>query len=134
MGPMAGETAMVARGARAHGAIAPGVGRRARVLTLLLVVLVLALQLQRGAAEAHHDHDAPLTIETPWALLPCDLALCAFPALVGDPLASSLARLRLAAAVTGRLGWCHGAAPAAPGPCSPDAPRAPPLRADAPSS
>jgi hypothetical protein len=108
--------------------------RSARVLALFLVVLVLGLQLQRGAAEAHHNFDAPLTIEAPWGLLACDLALCAHPALVADPLASSLAWLRLAAGVTGPLGWDSGAAPAASGPCAPDAPRAPPLRSPASSS
>ena len=108
--------------------------RPARVLTLFLVVLVLGLQLQRGAAEAHHNFDAPLTIEAPWALLACDLALCAYPALVADPLASSLAWLRLAAGVIGRSGWDSGTAPAATGPRAPDAPRAPPLRSPASSS
>lgn len=106
----------------------------ALVLARLLVVLVLGLQLQRGAAEAHHNYDAPLTIEAPWALLPCDLALCAYPALVADPLGSSLAWLRLAAGVTAQLGWDPGLAPAAPGARAPDAPRAPPLRSHTPSS
>jgi hypothetical protein len=109
-------------------------GGSARLLTLFLVVLVLALQLQRGAAEAHHNFDAPLTIEAPWALLSCDLALCAYPALVADPLASSLAWLRLAAGPIGQLGWDSGAAPAASGPRAPDAPRAPPLRSHPSSS
>jgi hypothetical protein len=94
---------------------------------VLLVLLVAGLQLQRGAAEAHHNHDAPLTIEAPWDLLPCDLALCALPALVADPLASSLAWLRLAAGVTRHLGPDRGLDPAGPGARSPDAPRAPPL-------
>jgi hypothetical protein len=108
--------------------------RSACSLTLLLVALVVALQLQRGAAEVHHNYDAPLTVEAPWTLLPSDLALCAYPALVADPLASSLAWLRLAAGITGRLGRDPG--PAATGPASraPDAPRAPPLRSLAPSS
>jgi hypothetical protein len=110
------------------------VGRSARLLTLLLVVLVAGLQLQRGAAEAHHNYDAPLTVEAPWALLPCDLALCAYPALVADPLASSLAWLRLTAGVTGQLGRDPGPAPAASGGRAPDAPRAPPLRSPIPSS
>jgi hypothetical protein len=101
---------------------------------LALVLLVLGLQLQRGAAEAHHNFDAPLTIEAPWALLPCDLALCAYPALVADPLASSLAWLRLAVGATGRLGGDPGAAPAASGSRAPDAPRAPPLPSHAASS
>jgi hypothetical protein len=103
-------------------------------LALLLVLLVVGLQLQRGAAEAHHNYDAPLTIEAPWALLPCDLALCAYPALVVDPLASSLAWLRLAAGVTGRLGPAPGPPPVATGTCAPDAPRAPPLRSHTSSS
>lgn len=110
------------------------VGRSARLLTLLLVVLVAGLQLQRGAAEAHHNYDAPLTVEAPRALLPCDLALCAYPALVADPLASSLAWLRLTAGVTGQLGRDPGPAPAASGGRAPDAPRAPPLRSPIPSS
>jgi hypothetical protein len=101
--------------------------RPARFVALWLVVLVLGLQLQRGAAEAHHNFDAPLTIEAPWALLACDLALCAYPALVADPLGSSLAWLRLAAGATGRLGWDSGAVPAPAGPRAADAPRAPPL-------
>ena len=108
--------------------------RSAHRLALLLVVVVVALQLQRGAAETHHDYDAPLTIETPWALLPCDLALCAYPAVVTDPLASSLDWLRLAARSAGRL-RCHGGpAPAVSGPCAPDAPRAPPLPSRTPAS
>jgi hypothetical protein len=109
------------------------VGRSARWLTLLLVLLVLGLQLQRGAAEAHHNYDAPLTIEAPWSLLPCDLALCAYPALVADPLASSLAWLRLAPDITGQLGRDPGPAPASSGARAPDAPRAPPLRSPIPS-
>lgn len=60
---------------------------------LLLAVAVLASSVQRGAAEAHHNHDAPLTVEAPYALLPCDLALSAYPAVLEDPLEASVARL-----------------------------------------
>jgi hypothetical protein len=101
---------------------------------LLLILLVAGLQLQRGAAEAHHNHDAPLTIEAPWDLLPCDLALCALPALVADPLGSSLAWLRLAAGITRRLGSDPGLGPTVSGVRSPDSPRAPPLRSAARAS
>jgi hypothetical protein len=129
LGAVDGEAAIAA------GARPSRVSRPARRVALLLVALVVAFQLQRGGAEAHHDYDAPLTVEAPWALLPCDLALCAYPAVVADPLASSLAWLRLAA--TGASGFRRddpGAVRAAPGPSAPDAPRAPPLRSDAPSS
>jgi hypothetical protein len=117
-----------------RGTRRPRPSRASLALLLLLVLLVVTLQLQRGAAEAHHNYDAPLTIEAPWALLPCDLALCAYPALVVDPLASSLAWLRLAAGLTGRLGPDPGPAPVAAGTCAPDAPRAPPLRSHPSSS
>ena len=108
--------------------------RSAHLLTLLLVLLILGLQLQRGAAEAHHNYDAPLTIEAPWALLPCDLALCAYPALVADPLATSLAWLQLAVGATGPLDGDPGALASVSGARAPDAPRAPPLRSPIPSS
>jgi hypothetical protein len=97
-----------------------------RPFAVLLVPLVLAIQLQRGLAEAHHNHDAPLTIEAPWAPLPCDLTLSAHPAVLEDPLEASLAGLRLAVD-TKPLGGLDPPARADSGPCAPDAPRAPPL-------
>jgi len=122
----------VASSRRTAGRTSPR--RSARLLTLFLVLLILGLQLQRGAAEAHHNYDAPLTIEAPWALLPCDLALCAYPALVADPLATSLAWLQLAVGATGRLDGDPGDVPSSSGARAADAPRAPPLRSHTPSS
>lgn len=61
-------------------------GRRwARRAGWLLVPLVLSVQVQRGLAESHHNFDAPLTIEAPFALLPSDLALSAYPAVLDEP-------------------------------------------------
>lgn len=102
--------------------------RWARGAALLLVPLIIAVQLQRGAAEARHNWDAPLTIEAPLQLLPCDLALWAYPATVNAPLDESLAALLSASGVhLAVLGLAHERL-ARRLEASLDTPRGPPLR------
>lgn len=67
-------------------------------MVALLAPLLVGAQIQRGLAEAHHNFDAPLTLEAPWQPLPCDLALGSCPAVLDDPLRSSVASAALAAA------------------------------------
>ena len=98
----------------------------ARGVALLVVPLLVALILQRGAAEARHNLDAPLTIEAPFDLLPCDLALGAHPAVLEDPLEASLAVGPWAARVPlFSLPFPHDQIRDTVGP-APDCPRAPP--------
>jgi hypothetical protein len=93
---------------------------------LLLVPLLVSVELQRGLAEAHHNLDAPLTIEAPFALLPCDLALGSSPAALDDPLEASLAATSRAAMVPlGLLAVAHERLRDAVK-SAPDSPRAPP--------
>jgi hypothetical protein len=100
--------------------------RWAHRAALLLVPLVVAVQLQRGAAEAHHNFDAPLTIETPFALLPCDLALWAYPAILDDPFRDSLAALASASHARVGLLILGPDRPAQRAQAALDSPRAPP--------
>ncbi len=101
------------------------VTRAFRWAALLMMPLALAFALQRGLAEPHHNFDAPLTIEAPFDLLPSDLALWAYPAVVHDPLEETLAAVLPAPALVARI-------PALPEPDGyavhfpPDSPRAPP--------
>jgi hypothetical protein len=97
---------------------------RSRPFALLLIPLVMAIQLQRGAAEARHNDAAPLTIEAPWVFLPCDLTLCAYPAVLEDPPEPALDGLPLAVGTP--LPGRPSAARTESGPRAPDAPRAPP--------
>ena len=98
----------------------------ARWAALLLVPLVVSVELQRGLAEAHHNFDAPLTIEAPFALLPCDLALGSSPAALEDPLEASLAAaVRAAMVLLGLLAFTHEQLRDTVK-SAPDSPRAPP--------
>lgn len=97
-----------------------------RVLAAVLVPLVVCVHLQRGAAEAHHNFDAPLTIEAPFQLLPCDLALSACPAVLEDSFERWVASVLLPARTPrGLLGRESPSARAA-APIAADSPRAPP--------
>lgn len=97
-----------------------------RSACLLLIPLLVAVHLQRGAAEAHHNLDAPLTLEAPFQLLPCDLALSSFPGLIDDPLEAWRTAAATASTLRGGLLPPRTEPLDPPAASAPDSPRAPP--------